>query len=133
MPERPMSHVIFGRPAFRCPNSSTFGLAQLLQKSFFIEMALLQEIEDDGLKGLCGHGSILSYFATTYALVKVSHEKRSNLARISGSWMRRHSKALPSLTLGRRTGVLHQLRVRADLIDISLSYPAPTCTPLTSA
>src|SRR5438309_718833 len=27
-------------------------------------MALLQEIEDDGLQRLCGHGSILSYFAT---------------------------------------------------------------------
>jgi hypothetical protein len=90
-----MSHVIFGRPAFQCPNGSPFGLVELLQTSFFIEMALLQEIEDDGLKRLCGHGSTLSYFATTYALVKVSHEKRPNLARISGSWMRRHLRHFP--------------------------------------
>src|SRR6266849_1761521 len=88
MPEHPMSHVVFGRPEFRRPNGSPFGLAQLLQKSFFIEMALLQEVEDDGLKRLCGHGSTLSYFATIH-LLRVSHEKRSNLARISGSWMRR--------------------------------------------
>jgi hypothetical protein len=77
-----MSHVIFGRPEFRRPNGSPFGLAQLLQTSFFIEMALLQEVEDDGLKRLCGHGSTLSYFATTTSLLRVSHEKRSNLARI---------------------------------------------------
>src|SRR6266851_4512213 len=64
MPERPMSYVIFGRPAFQRPNGSPFGLVELLQTSFFIEMTLLQEIEDDGLTRLCGHGSTLSYFAT---------------------------------------------------------------------
>jgi len=60
VPERPMDHVIFGRPELRRPNGSPFSLVQLLQKSFFIKMALLQEVEDDGLKRLCGHGSILS-------------------------------------------------------------------------
>src|SRR6266581_6090679 len=84
MPERPMSHMIFGRPAFRRPNGSPFGLAQLLQTSFFIEMALLQEVEDDGLKRLCGHGSTLSYVAPIHALVRVYHKKWPNLARISG-------------------------------------------------
>src|SRR5260221_10866476 len=64
MPERPMSHVIFGRPEGRRPNGSPFGLAQFLQTSCFIEMALLQEVEDDGLQRLCGHGSPLSSFAT---------------------------------------------------------------------
>src|SRR5438552_2957467 len=64
MPENPMRHVVFGRPEFRFPNGSPFGLAQLLQTSFFSEMALLQEVEDDGLQRLCGHGRPLSYFAT---------------------------------------------------------------------
>src|SRR5215470_8085456 len=70
VPERPMDHVIFGRPELRRSNSSTFGFVQLLQKSFFIEMTLPQEVEDDGLKRLCGHGSILSYWRLIMSLVQ---------------------------------------------------------------
>lgn len=41
VPERPMGHVIFGRPELRRSNGSPFSLVQLLQKSVFIKMARL--------------------------------------------------------------------------------------------
>ncbi len=58
VPERPMDHVIFGRPELRRPNGSPFSLVQLLQKSFFIKMALLQEVEDDGLQRLLSQNAL---------------------------------------------------------------------------
>src|SRR5215469_2909928 len=74
MPERPMGHVIFGRPEFRRPNGSAFGLVESLHKRCFIEMALLQEVEDDGLHRLCVHGSPLSYGATTTSLARALNQ-----------------------------------------------------------
>src|SRR6266581_1273928 len=72
---------------------------------------LMPEVEDDGLQRLCGHGSTLSSFATIHSLESISR-KAVKFDPHFCSWMRRHGKALPFLTLGRRTDVLHQLRVR---------------------
>jgi hypothetical protein len=83
MPERPMSHVIFGRPQFRRSNSSTFGLVQLLHKSLFIEMALLQKVEDDGLKRLSFnliHGAFLSDNLPTIGLRRASRQFLRNVS-----------------------------------------------------
>src|SRR6266478_2043046 len=85
MPERPMSHMIFGRPAFRRPNGSPFGLAQLLQTSFFIEMALLQEVEDHGLKGvtiLSGEKHTLRDGMASQAALSMCDERRVMVRKV---------------------------------------------------